>query len=249
VAFTFVWASSWQFLATCFSLWVQATPAEAIRAYPQGGELGSIALEHISQPRNVALRVRSKTTPGYLRGHVYDTFQGGGWISSTESRGRIADRLDEFQIATPLREVPSRYLAGPESWNFFPLDRLEQRLPLSEFEIWNDPNRGATYFSPLGARFVAAPAPWVAIDAEGLVRWGIPLKSPYLVFSGPMTGRPLSSEDRRRFLAPLDGIDSRVAVLASRIVPAESTTLQKVRRSRLARLDRRNPRQFGKLRS
>lgn len=119
----------------------------------------------------VMLRINAETVPGYLRGMVFDTFQGSNWIEGTGQR--------VVGVTLPLSLQPLR--AGEE---LYPL--RQESIPsgrLRTLDVWPDDRSGARLFLPLEAVCVATVHASIAVSGHDLaVRAGIDTAEPYTAY-------------------------------------------------------------------
>lgn len=197
------------------------------RSYARGGSLRGITVEKQNNPMAVALRVYCARTPGYLRGRVFDTFDGSRWRSASRPRRRRS-RPAEGQVRLPLDQPPAGVRRPGRGKNLFAIDG-RQEGPFLSMEIHNDPLRGEMVFAPLGTSYLLGEGRYLAADDHHVVYQGIDSSIPYTAYvSRSPRLQTLPDELRSRLLTPPPGLDSRVPNLAEEVCRRARTPRQKI---------------------
>ena len=119
----------------------------------------------------VMLRITAESAPGYLRGMVFDTFQGSNWIEGT---GQRVVGVTLSPSLSPLRPGEELYLLRDEP---IPPGRLRT------LDVWPDDRNGSRLFLPLEAVYVASTRAAVAVSGHDLaVRAGIDTAEPFTAY-------------------------------------------------------------------
>ncbi len=142
----------------------QAPGNNAYVGFTGQASLGSLQLLKSSVSNETALRVVSESEPGYLRGAVFDRFNGNGW-----------DRHPNWQplavVRNPLpREVAARFMSHGETGQQPPLFMLRMfsaadHHPLT---IWRESVVDQFTFLPLSARCIQLPVKQLTVDRHGV---------------------------------------------------------------------------------
>ena len=137
------------------------------------GRLGSVAQQKDLSGNQVALRVWSDESPGYLRGRAFDTYERSAWQASSP-RLRLTP-----EAAEPL---PSR-LRDHRTNSTFVLSRSDSET-WQPMEIWpNQPFR-ETIFVPAGLTALQVPFEQVTIDLHGILETeDLPVGLEYITWS------------------------------------------------------------------
>jgi transglutaminase-like putative cysteine protease len=153
------------------------------------GRLGDISSWKQHASDTIALRAYSDRRPAYLRGLVFDHYEGYGWSVTVDHQPLIG--------TMPLRPTPLR--AGELVYALRP-DETAPPRPLSTIDIWPAADTGSRLFTPLRSAYVACDS-LISITENGLAIRGDVHASPYTVFveeeSPPVS---LSDLERVRFL-------------------------------------------------
>ena len=181
-------------------------------------KLGSITQTKANARTAIALRVVSETSPGYLRGAVYDEYRGARWINS--SPGRI--KRPEF--AEGVRERFNRFRL------------IEERHPgsnrddLNTIEIWPSRDIGDMVFTQLNTATAEISVPDIVMDEHGIITArSIKAGQKYYLNSNAIAGELNSvAEVSDMYLQVPEKVDDRVRVLAENLFAGASTSTQKV---------------------
>ena len=165
----------------------------------------------------VALRILSDQPPSYLRGLVFDDYQGPAWNRPPQD--------EPVPLAEP---VPQTLKPSPGTRNVFALDRPEPDI--AGLEVWPGLQLAENVFAPLGASLVAAPVPQLLADDQGAML--APELNPgdtYAVYAAdtPQTRQPVTI-DRERYTAVPADLDLRIGQLAGRLFDGRTTTGAKI---------------------
>jgi hypothetical protein len=167
--------------------------------YVRGSQLGSIRKHMLGDPQEVALRVFSDYTPGYLRGHAFDLYRSRRWLSATRAvrnhPASVRDRavLPARQGTAALREPGNRSLRR------FDLVSASGGQ-IVNLEIHNDPLKGPLVFLPLTTRWVEARSNQLVMTHHGTVSHGVDSTSPYVAGVATTGIEESLNGDRRELL-------------------------------------------------
>lgn len=148
--------------------------------YVTGSKLGAVRRHMLGNPDDVALRGRSVTAPGYLRGTTFANYSLTRWIRSSKRAEQMGGDVSATQTLNPAeRAKVSLQQYSPAGRNRFRIsDEPEQ--PLIKVEIQNDPLKGSVYFSMLGSRWVEAKSDRIQVGDDRIVVHGIDATQPYV---------------------------------------------------------------------
>lgn len=178
---------------------------DTVVGFSTHARLDSITRLRDTEANAVALRVFSRSTPGYLRGRTYDSYVHDSWnVTAPEhSLEPTQDRPEGVRLSTGmalygLREAPKPY----ETMTIVPMISAEGCL-----------------FVPLEAVSIAVAGPYPVTDEEGNVKApAMASWAEYEVFTSlaPVRG-PSTDDARHRLLALPDDLDPRVRELAAQL--------------------------------
>ncbi len=191
----------------------------ALARYASSGSLTAIKSEMMRDPNRTALRVYCDQRPGYLAGRIFDAYVDGSWhiYSELEAR-RERKALLGIRNLDPLNPVPDDLAVLAGRLTTFALDRSASTSSLLPMKIENDPRRGLVYFTPLGCRYFQGLGRSLAVDSHDIVRGGVSVSTPYVVFANSNARRqPLTQRQRLQLTRLPDGLDARVATMAQQI--------------------------------
>ena len=149
-------------------------------------QLGSIQLLKLDASNEIALRVISVGEPGYLRGAVFDRFNGFGWDAQTEWQPIVVSR------EPLLEELSSRFLTNGELRNQFPLFMLRKFSDVEHHSmtIWRENVVEQFTFLPLSAKCVQVPLTSLSLDRHGVpLSDGLPSEVSMTAWLPPRDGR------------------------------------------------------------
>jgi len=202
--------------------------------------LGSIALHKTRQSDQIAVHVYSDHTPGYLRGHIYTTYQERSWINELDEQQEIP-----FPKPTP---PPGIEINHPKDGVFTWKDSVGDNW--KKFEIWPSAYSHKRLLSPLGATHLkvsnitladpltgTGQSPRITVDEHGMFsstdqQPGFPYTSYVPSGQTVLTDKTtISSADRRRYLLRVPypvQVNQHVWQLAYEIFKDAETTQQKI---------------------
>ncbi len=184
---------------------IDASEGESIiggTRYVRGSQLGVIRRHMLGDPEQIALRVHSDITPGYLRGYAFDVYQSRRWMSAADLQ------FAQFQQTSALRDrvlAPSaRGRIELEEPGSNPLQRFSLTRNTNEetiqLEIHNDPLKGLMVFTPMTTRWVEAYSRELVVTKDGIVRLGVDVTHPYVAGVGTSVLREELDPLRREIL-------------------------------------------------
>ena len=201
--------------------WLYNSSVSAVRGYPRGNVLGTVAPEFHIDPTGSALRIRCTQIPGYLRGRVYDTYEDGRWFVAAEAQKGRRRFQDTFEYLPELQNGPE----PSDQKSFFTFFDAPAIKDCEEMEIWNDPMRGKMYFAPLGTVALAVPGGRPQFDSHDVIRDGISTRQSYtLYFRNERPKQPLAPSDRLTLLQPLSQRTVNLTEIASSISQTDVRT-------------------------
>lgn len=178
--------------------------------------LNSVTRLRYSAGQQVALRVKSDTPPGYMRGKAYDKFAGNRWESTPEEELAPAIKDD---AGAPAGEGAVRYYqVGP----------AEQ--PMRWLDVAIAVRASGYLFAPLERASIAVAGFAPAQDANGnLTAAELPSGVLYrVVCSGRVVPQPLRAAMRWRWTAPPADVDPRIRALADELFANVTTARAKM---------------------
>jgi len=205
--------------------------------YVKNGQIGSVRQHMIGNPTEVALTVRCRVSPGYVRGRAFDLYRQGRWTNAaettaTESQNPILG-LRTLQPKSPGRS----YLAYGLSQSFmrFELDKRSRPRresgPQVELLVRNDPAKGSVVFLPLGANWIEARSRELTINAHGIVIFGVDVTQPYVTGVPLNPGATKLTSRQRPMLTSLPAaVAAEMRELVRNICPVDSSTRDKAER-------------------
>lgn len=181
------------------------------------GHLGDIGTWKQHAPEHIALRVRSESAPGYLRGYVFDSFADGTWAE--------ASRVDAVFAIEPLRLSLPR--AGEALYVLS--DSASETQAGPPMHVWPDARTGDRMFVPLDALYLATQPTHLTITGNQQVqRRGSDAPSPYSVWQAlAPQPQPLESLDRHRGLTLHEAQRPELTRIAAEITRGCRTTRDK----------------------
>lgn len=177
--------------------------------YVSGGRLGSVQQRMLTDPTGVALRGYCDSIPGYLRGNVFDSYEGRRWRSNRRWLER--DQQGEVVATHRARLVPSSGAASVPLHQ--PTDQARARFALGlgnadtqdrvfagSVEIHGQPRKGPQTFLPAAAMWVEGRADLIGITPDGLIHQGLDTEQPWVGGVAMTTERELMTEETRDLL-------------------------------------------------
>ena len=195
--------------------------------YVRGSMLGSIRRHLLGDPKEIALRIHSEYSPGYLRGHAFDVYRRQRWLRM----GRIG------KLTTRSRSVSERVIIaesdgdprngeGDGGFNRFVLHRGESATV--QLEIHNDPLKGPVVFLPLTTHWIGAPSRELVVTEHNIVRLGVDVSKPYVAAVGLSPPIEEVNTDQRSMLLDVPvSLQGEVDSLVSRLCAGRSDAVSK----------------------
>ena len=188
--------------------------------YVRGSRIGSIRRHMLGNPASVALTAYASTTPGYLRGTVFDYYTDGRWRAISNDRlphSMVSEQIDAREIRRSgqgfmrLQGRSSRSLS-----RFFVHEPDDDRT--ATVEIHNEPLKGQLVFTPLASRWVEADARYLSVSHHDIVEEGVNVSNPYICGVATVP-KPEVMEPQRRslMLAVPPGIRQQVGSLSRQL--------------------------------
>lgn len=207
-------------LDRAFVRFVSGSEPEMRVAFPEESTLTSVRGIKSTDRGEPALRIEAKRLPGYLRGNVYNHFNGWKWDRDSQRR-----RLQP--IPRPA-DVQKELLRGSE---LVAVRDAERGMPL---DIWPSFNANGAMFTPRYPAAVETVVRDVAADAMDNVtvpenKWALPYRVWGAKDVPPTPPKPLSEAERARYLEMPDNLDPRIRDIAERLFQNAETTAEKVR--------------------
>ncbi len=198
--------------------------------YVRGGRLGSIRQHMLGNPREIALQVYSKVSPGYLRGNAFDVYRGGRWVDSGSLeflRFRGGDGVRDHSV-TPIGEGSTVLRSsGKSALQRFSLVPSSTR-PVISLEIHNDPMKGPMVFLPLATQWLEARSRELSVSNHGIVRMGVDVTRPYVAGVGfSLPPEELSESTRAISLEISESVLPLVRATAKRVCGGADTATGK----------------------
>ncbi len=151
--------------------------------YVSGSRLGAILWHKTADPTGIALRAHSGSTPGYLRGHVFDDYAMGRWNELSESTvAKENPQADSFEtrVIEPSGVATTR-IEGLAMRRLRRFDFSDSEVPsVATVQIQNDPLKGRVWFTPLSTRWIEAQARSIYLGSHNVVEHGINARFPYV---------------------------------------------------------------------
>lgn len=223
------WDRTVRHAQAAFPEWAAALEGQrrARRAYVRTGALTSVTREQLSEPMQIALRVYSKRSPGYLRGRIFDTYERSQWSAPSARRGRW-NQSEGRKVRTPLgRRPPGLANADPHQPIFLITEPTEG--PLLKMEIHNDPARDEVFFLPLSSAYLQGEGSFLAVDAHGAIHTGIRTDHPYSAYVARHTRTEALTPSMRERLVASPSISTDIHSLAEMICRDATTTEARIR--------------------
>ena len=183
-------------------------------AYPQlrpnsvgfsgSGRIGSVAQQKNNQGKSVALRVFADSSPGYLRGKVFDRYSRGQWQRDSQTKPFVPSRTLGADQTEPLEIWPVQAF---REVLFTPLGVTKVDAPVGELLVDN--------FGVLTGEELQSMSPYTV--------WR-PFANPYL--AADQSGQPPAAIERLTTLP--DDMDPRIHELAKTIVGDAIVTEDKI---------------------
>jgi transglutaminase-like putative cysteine protease len=169
--------------------------------YVRGSRLGSVRQHMLGDPQEIALRVRSEYTPGYLRGNVFDQFRGNRWKN-----------IGIDAVAPQYERAFTERILSPDARISTQLQDYDRELTLNRFrladtndatikiDIYNDPLKGPVIFLPLTTRWIEANSGELTVTPHNVIRMGVDLTKPYVAAVGLQPAKERMDPIRRAAL-------------------------------------------------
>jgi len=191
--------------------------------FSKRAKLGSVALEQGSHSKQIALRVESEQSPGYLRGRVFETYHRSEWRAAGAG-----------MPLRPVREVENDRLAPGGRLNDFEAIRIEAD-GWDRWTCWPDESLGGNVFAPLQATRLQAAVDQMTVSWHGVFSARDFIAGHPYVALAPTDVQKLvdelpvpPDELQERLLAIPAQLDPRVSALAERIFADCRTTTEKI---------------------
>jgi protein-glutamine gamma-glutamyltransferase len=194
------------------------------------GRLEAVTAWRADGSGQIVLRIFSDEAPGYLRGAVFDNYQGSSRETSYTPWLATSPRRPLPQIA-PARSDPE--LRPGDVLYEVSADRSASRRTL---DVWPEEATEAVFFTPLGTQTFAAPDGDLVVNANGIISQPDRMDSiPYTLTAGAIddidrdTAREMLSDARRSELTALDvPVDPAVEALAAEVFAGCRTSVEKI---------------------
>lgn len=221
-------AQSWLPELMVNSEWRQPIPI-----YVRSGRIGGVSWEQRTGPLNIALRVYSDQTPGYLRGRVFDHYANAEWtVIGSQAGGRRGrnkwDRLENKRLNRPLQQAPAGLTLPTGERNLFAI----QPNGADSFrclEVRNNPRRGEMFFTALHTSYLAGTGKLAATDVHQVLHSGIQSGEPYWFWiPNQASQQPLPDTLRQRALHLPADLDPQILELADALCREKTSSRQKI---------------------
>lgn len=200
--------------------------------YVDGSAFGSVRANVLNDPQGVALRVYADSTPGYLRGSVFDLFTDQRWmtIETIEQYQQTRFASDAYSRSIKSSEVRVTQTKGPSTKKLRHFDvslkpsvgeanSVIEAPQIQTVEVHNDPSRGSLVFTPLSAAWIEASTRTLQLSGHShVIAAGIDLEQPYIAGASQRQEKDTISEGMRKVLL---AVPSNIAVVADSIIEAE----------------------------
>ena len=152
--------------------------------YVRGSRLGQIRKHILGDPAQPAVRVYADTSPGYLRGTIFDSYRDASW--STVSADEFAPNTDSesFQErVVPAAMTGTTEIQGPvnDDLSRFPIYSTQEGPLLGTIEIHNVPHKGQLIFSTMSTKWIEASGYRVNLNHHSMVSDGVDTMEPYVL--------------------------------------------------------------------
>ncbi|NNE01333.1 MAG: hypothetical protein HKN47_28805, partial [Pirellulaceae bacterium] len=202
--------------------------------YVRSGKIGAVHQHITANPTEISLYVKSKYSPGYLRGRVYDLYKKNRWYSTAKldapwpanaseyerrmapvSEGRV--KL-EFPLARKLKRFP------------FPQEPENTPTPTTQTHVvvYNNPTKGYVVFTPLATQWIEANSREILIDDHDQIGMGVDVTKPYVagVSIRPRRDR-LSAEQVQQLTLVPPSLETEARRVAAEVIPTDGNVRQK----------------------
>ena len=178
--------------------------------FPDGAELGTVAYRKGNEERRVALRIVSKTAPGYVRGRAFVDYAPPNWVFQTEAEP-LHPSLAPPDGVQPASDRTFELWPGRAPWQAAEI-HPSQAFPVS--------------FTLAGTSCVSADVPSLYVDLNAVVKGNGLL--PYTVYASatPPAGMP-ATPDPDRYTGVPSTLDPRVHQLAKSVFAGRTTVAEK----------------------
>ncbi len=196
------------------------------------GKLGSVARQKAGSGDRVAIRVWSDSSPGYLRGRAFDTYQQAEWHTD---RQRIVLRPDGDKNSLPNE---SNLQGDVRTYSLF----RSGTDPWKRLEIWPSQSFHEVVFVPSNLAVLQTSIDGLSMDMHGIIEAkDAPSTTAYVArTSETAKGLPPATDARddlvqqipdvdwRRLTALPEDLDPRIRELADRVAGESATSAQKI---------------------
>ena len=200
----------------------------AVVAFTADGNLGSVASLKQHLPEKVVLDVRCDTEPGYLRGRVFDHFEGRRWSLLDDRVRHPRKALDPVNV-TQIPELAQ--LSENVGLNVIEIEKGNVRS-LRCVSVTNRKSLiGNVYFTPLNIDYFLSVGKSLELDNAIVVRKASSPRRSYQSFVSRFRAeKPLSSAEQRLLTRVDDRLRNELAEAGNQIFENAQTTLEKVKR-------------------
>ncbi|MFP4054624.1 MAG: DUF3488 and DUF4129 domain-containing transglutaminase family protein [Phycisphaerae bacterium] len=185
--------------------------------FSRKARLSSVMNIQTNDPDKIALRVRSDSTPGYLRAAAYHDYDDSQWAP-----------IEEPPRLGPAKDLPP-YAPGGNG-KLFRIRHADPRRT-RELDVWPSMDIESGVFTPQDTLAVRAPVDALTRDLHGIIDAPrIPAGVNYRVVSSaePLEDPLPPGLEAKCTQVPL-GLDPRVHLLAARLTTGQPTTAEKIR--------------------
>ncbi len=199
--------------------------------YVDGSTFGNVR-ESLTDPQGVALRVYADSTPGYLRGSVFDVFTERRWVTieTIEQYQQTRFTSDSYNRSIKPSDIRASQPKGPSTKRLRHFDVLSRPFideadktiaapQVQTVEVHNDPRRGSLVFTPLSVAWIEASTRQLQLSAHSsVIGAGIDFEQPYIAGASDRPEKELLSDGMREVLLK---VPEEIAVVADTIVETE----------------------------
>ncbi len=179
--------------------------------------LNSVSEMRANNANQAALRIRAKAPPGYLRGKVYDRFDGKVWYFRGDERPLAQTALPESKGGLP------------ETGRAYAL-RAQATTPDEAMEVWPTQGLHKTVYAALDTAVIGADAPTLTADGHQACRAEeLPLSLPYCLYGGAQPGEDAPADDlRNHCLAVPESLSEEARQTALAVLGHAETAQEKI---------------------
>ncbi|TWU45762.1 Protein-glutamine gamma-glutamyltransferase [Novipirellula aureliae] len=152
--------------------------------YVYGATIGSVKKRIVDNTNEVALRVWADSTPGYLRGNVFDFYERRLWRTTSGRRysGEWNSPLMRDTVLEPDQVGTSALKSSSQiELNRFYLRGEPRRKTTTSIEIRNIPLKGTTIFTPLSTEWIEGNSSSITLSHQQAVLHGVNVTAPYVL--------------------------------------------------------------------